>query len=78
MEYDTGISFTDDDDLVFSNEEGELRTYSAHAMLDKLMKKADFYEYGFTSARSDIPIRVCCSRAEKIPRSFRCFWDTKT
>lgn len=29
MEYDTGISFTNDDDLVFSNEEGELRTYNS-------------------------------------------------
>lgn len=48
MEYDTGIFFTDDDDLVFSNEEGELRTYyGTRAMFDKLMKKAGFDEYGF-------------------------------
>lgn len=48
MEYDTGISFTDDDDLVFSNEEGHLRTYyGTRAMFDKLMKKAGFDEYGF-------------------------------
>lgn len=48
MEYDTGIYFTDDDNLVFSNEEGELRTYyGTRAMFDKLMKKAGFNEYGF-------------------------------
>lgn len=47
MEYGTGISFTDDDNLVFSDEEGELRTYyGTRAMFDKLMKKAGFDEYG--------------------------------
>ena len=48
MEYETGISFTDDDDLVFSTEEGELRTYyGTRAMFDKLMRKTGFAEYGF-------------------------------
>lgn len=48
MEYETGISFTDDDDLVFSTEEGELRTYyGTRAMFDKLMRKMGFAEYGF-------------------------------
>lgn len=48
MEYDTCISFTDDDDLVFSNEEGELRTYyGTRAMFNKLMKKVGFDEFGF-------------------------------
>ena len=48
MESETGISFTDDDDFVFSTKEGHLRTYyGTRAMFDKLMRKTGFAEYGF-------------------------------
>lgn len=48
MEYETGISFTDDDDIVFSTEEGELRTYyGTRAMFLKFLTNSGFGEYGF-------------------------------
>lgn len=48
MEYEMGISFTEDDDLVFSTEEGELRTYyGTRAMFLKLLTNSGLGEYGF-------------------------------
>lgn len=44
----TGISFIDKNDLVFSNNEGKLRTYSGiRVMFDRLMKQNGLENYHF-------------------------------